>query len=43
METIDIVKRAYRKLKGHVYFDKTQSSLVDAIVQFDCETVRRIA
>lgn len=37
METIDIVKRAYRKLKGHVYFDKTQSSLVDAIVQFDCE------
>ena len=35
MSTIDRVKTAFRKLKAHVYFDKTTLPLRDKVVEFE--------
>ena len=35
MSTKEWLERAYKKLKGSVYFDKTQLPLVDQIVGFE--------
>lgn len=33
------VKKAYKKLKGNVYFDKTQAALLDQIVSFESKNL----
>ena len=33
---IDWIERAYKKLKGAIYFDKTQLCLTDKLVSFEC-------
>lgn len=35
MQTIDLVRIAFRKLKAHVFFDKTTLPLRDKIVEFE--------
>jgi len=35
MTTINRVKTAFRKLKAHVYFDKTTLPLRDKVVEFE--------
>lgn len=35
LSTQDWVDRAYKKLKGNVYFDKTQLPLIDQLVSFE--------
>ena len=39
MSTKEWLERAYKKLKGSVYFDKTQLPLVDQIVEFEAEGI----
>ena len=39
MSTKEWLERAYKKLKGSVYFDKTQLPLVDQIVAFEADGV----
>ena len=41
MKTKSWVELAYKKLKGSVYFDKTQLPLVDQIVEFEADDVER--
>ena len=38
METIERVKIAFRKLKAHVYFDKTALPLRDRVVRFEASS-----
>ena len=35
----DLIKKAYKKLKSSIYFDKTQLILRDKIVQFECKNL----
>lgn len=41
LSTQEWVKRAYKKLKGNVYFDKTQLPLIDQIVSFEHDKFQR--
>lgn len=41
MNTKEWLERAYKKLKGSVYFDKTQLPLVDQIVEFEAEGINQ--
>lgn len=36
MQLLEITKKAYKKLKASVYFDKTQLSLRNKIVEYEC-------
>ena len=39
VSTKEWLERAYKKLKGSVYFDKTQLPLIDQIVEFEADDV----
>ena len=39
VSTKEWLERAYKKLKGSVYFDKTQLPLIDQIVEFEADGV----
>lgn len=41
LSTQEWVKRAYKKLKGNVYFDKTQLPLIDQIVSFEHDNLEK--
>ena len=39
METINWIRRAYKKLKGSAYYDKTQLPLVNKLVSFEKDQI----